>query len=111
MQYQLTVTIKETGEKQTFGPFDSKYDAFNFRGHGTRDERLIETKVGPFVTSKEDIEAELETLLKSHDWFYAFSDDHGVWRRGVNQWNAIREYESLTDRYQELVDKYSPVLT
>ena len=22
------------------------------------------------------------SLLKSHDWYYAMSDDHGVWRKG-----------------------------
>ena len=32
-------------------------------------------------------------LLKSHDWYYDYSDDHSVWKRGVasrDKINAIR---------------------
>ena len=25
---------------------------------------------------------EFETMLAKHDWYYNFSDDHGVWTRG-----------------------------
>lgn len=39
----------------------------------------------------------LESLLKSHDWFYEYSDDHRVWTKGHNQYqkilSAIRELE------------------
>jgi hypothetical protein len=32
---------------------------------------------------------ELETLCKSHDWFYDYSDDRGVYNRGFNQQQKI----------------------
>ena len=28
--------------------------------------------------------------LESHDWFYEYSDDNSVWRRGQEQLNEIR---------------------
>lgn len=29
-----------------------------------------------------EIWTDLEKRLKDHDWYYAFSDDHGVWQAG-----------------------------
>lgn len=28
---------------------------------------------------------EYKTALQHHDWFYQFSDDHGVWQRGERE--------------------------
>jgi hypothetical protein len=28
---------------------------------------------------------EFTTLVKNHDWYYNFSDDHGVWVRGERE--------------------------
>ena len=33
----------------------------------------------------------LDRLLARHDWFYEYSDDHSVWRRGQAQMDAINE--------------------
>ena len=33
----------------------------------------------------------LDRLLARHDWFYDYSDDHSVWRRGQAQLDAINE--------------------
>ena len=33
----------------------------------------------------------LDRLLARHDWFYEYSDDHSVWRRGQAQLDAINE--------------------
>ena len=33
---------------------------------------------------------ELENLLSNHDWFYMYSDDHRVWRKGTDQAGEIR---------------------
>ena len=33
----------------------------------------------------------LDSLLARHDWFYEYSDDHSVWRRGQAQLDAINE--------------------
>ena len=35
--------------------------------------------------------ATLYKMLSSHDWFYEYSDDHSVWRRGQAQQDAINE--------------------
>jgi hypothetical protein len=34
---------------------------------------------------------ELEQRLKSHDWWYEFSDDHRYWKRGGQEMDAIRK--------------------
>jgi len=33
----------------------------------------------------------LDRMLARHDWFYEYSDDHSVWRRGQAQLDAINE--------------------
>lgn len=32
----------------------------------------------------------LEKLLKTHDWYYNYSDDHSVWKRGTEARDEIR---------------------
>jgi len=27
--------------------------------------------------------------LDKHDWYYEYSDDHGVWNRGQSEWNRL----------------------
>lgn len=34
---------------------------------------------------------ELDAMLRQHDWFHDYSDDHSVWRRGVEQRKAIEQ--------------------
>ena len=34
--------------------------------------------------------AEFGKRLKSHDWYYGYSDDHGVWKRGRSQSAELR---------------------
>ena len=34
--------------------------------------------------------SELEQLMKSHDWFYEWSDDHGVRERGKQSFSIIK---------------------
>ena len=31
----------------------------------------------------------LESKLKSHDWYYHYSDDYSVFRRGERQWSEL----------------------
>jgi len=33
----------------------------------------------------------LEELLKSHDWFYQYSDDYSVYEQGKSAWYSITE--------------------
>ena len=34
---------------------------------------------------------QLKDLCAAHDWYYSFSDDQKVWKKGVAQINLIRE--------------------
>ena len=34
--------------------------------------------------------AEFGSKLKTHDWYYAYSDDHRVWRRGTEASGRLR---------------------
>ena len=49
-------------------------------------------------------EEEFLKLLKAHDWYYMYSDDHSVWRRGQNErdviMNAMRANPELGKIYQ-----------
>jgi|APGre2960657373_1045057.scaffolds.fasta_scaffold30176_2 hypothetical protein len=33
----------------------------------------------------------LDKMLSFHDWYFDYSDDHSVWRRGQAQLDAINE--------------------
>ena len=35
--------------------------------------------------------------IKSHDWYYGYSDDHRVWTRGRNQMQALRTAHAELD--------------
>jgi len=56
----------------------------------------------------------LESLLKSHDWYYQYSDDHSVWQRGRDQADEIRRQKDiccglgLDSIANELYNKYKP---
>jgi hypothetical protein len=58
----------------------------------------------------------LSQLLASHDWYYDYSDDHRVWRRGVAQRDAIlaeqqrvvRAGLATEEEVQRLVDQHRP---
>lgn len=32
-----------------------------------------------------------EKALRGHDWYFAYSDDYGVWRRGEKQLQGLRD--------------------
>ena len=54
----------------------------------------------------------LESLLKTHDWYYRYSDDHRVWSKGREQADEIQRQLSiccglgLDAIAQELYNKY-----
>lgn len=60
--------------------------------------------------------AKLEALLKSHDWYYEYSDDHYYWSRGWKQRQEISEVmkqlrvAGLDKEAKELYNKYAPEL-
>ena len=56
----------------------------------------------------------LEKSLKSHDWYYEYSDDHRVWRHGKEQREEIRRQMDIccglgfNEIAKKLYDKYCP---
>lgn len=57
--------------------------------------------------------SELEVRLKTHDWFYAFSDDHSVWVAGQTNASEMGRLMSIlkevdNPRISELIRKHAP---
>ena len=56
----------------------------------------------------------LEECLKTMDWYYDYSDDHGVWKRGRDKAEEIRQLRNiccglgLDHIAEELYKKYCP---
>lgn len=46
--------------------------------------------------------------LKSHDWFYEYSDDYSVWKRGCTQRGEILDMQQDLDLNYEIWNKYAP---
>lgn len=47
-------------------------------------------------------------MLKNHDWFYEYSDDHRMWVRGKDQRAAILEAKKDLDPDYILWNQYCP---
>ena len=58
----------------------------------------------------------LEKLLKSHEWYFDYSDDYSVWKKGMAQRDAINQEQkrlisnglATVEEVQELTQKYAP---
>ena len=58
----------------------------------------------------------LEKLLKSHDWYFDYSDDYSVWKKGMAERSAINQEQkrlvsnglASEEEVQELTKKYAP---
>jgi hypothetical protein len=58
----------------------------------------------------------LDQLLKSHDWYYDYSDDYSAWTRGRDERNAINQEQkrlistglATVEEVQKLTQKYAP---
>lgn len=56
---------------------------------------------------------ELEKMLKSHDWFYAFSDDPKVYMKGYESMDRIQKKMielGNTTEVKQLYTKYNKAL-
>jgi hypothetical protein len=62
----------------------------------------------------DEILVELESLLKSHDWYYEFNDDTDAWQKGnrnnLRIHNLLGTLESMGHRKigVKLYDQYCP---
>lgn len=50
--------------------------------------------------------AEYWDKLAAHDWYYAFSDDHRVWLRGISQEDELKSLAICVEGGQELYKAY-----
>ena len=54
----------------------------------------------------------LESLCQSHDWYYAYSDDHRAWTRGTRERDSIALHSALLreqghgDAVDKIIAKY-----
>lgn len=46
--------------------------------------------------------------LKSHDWYYDYSDDHSVWRRGQAAAGELRSMQKRVDPTGEIWNEHCP---
>lgn len=46
------------------------------------------------------------TELERHDWYYHFSDDHGVWCRGVAESNRLQEIAKESPEHTKLMNDF-----
>lgn len=44
--------------------------------------------------------------LESHDWFYAFSDDHRYWSSGVQNYKRLEKIAEESPAHQKLLKDY-----
>jgi hypothetical protein len=50
---------------------------------------------------------EFYKMLAGHDWYYQYSDDHGVWRRGQDRYDTIAMVAKESPEHQKLFEDYS----
>ena len=56
-----------------------------------------------------ELESRLEELLKDHDWYFIYSDDHRVFKRGWGERDEIISLvKSLGDKGKEIYNQYAP---
>ena len=41
-------------------------------------------------------------MLSGHDWYYDYSDDHGVWQRGKDASERLRRISENGQEYKDL---------
>lgn len=51
--------------------------------------------------------SEFYTELGYHDWYYEYSDDHGVWRRGREDYGRLVSIAKESPEHQKLFEDYS----
>lgn len=68
------------------------------------------------VNEAKDKWAEFEEMLQKHDWFYSMSDDPRSYKRGKNEWDAIKKMKEELEKedkdraryiYYKYIDDYA----
>lgn len=45
-------------------------------------------------------------MLASHDWYYEYSDDHSVWRRGSSAESTLRMHAAQSPEHKALYEDF-----
>jgi hypothetical protein len=51
--------------------------------------------------------AEFYNELERHDWFYQFSDDHGVWCAGERDCNRLKAIAETSPEHRKLMSDFA----
>lgn len=46
------------------------------------------------------------TVLCRHDWYFEFSDDFSVWKRGAESESQVKTIASQSDKHQQLFEAF-----
>ena len=49
-----------------------------------------------------------ENKLRSHDWFYDYSDDHRVWQQGRDAYQELIRFQQEFDKDYAVWNLYAP---
>lgn len=52
-------------------------------------------------------EEEFMTMLRNHDWYYMYSDDHSVWKRGQAESAAIMAAMRENTEFGKIYQNYT----
>lgn len=52
-----------------------------------------------------------EELLKAHDWYYQYSDDHSAWRRGQSSISRLRQMAKQSEEHLKMFREYNLKMT
>lgn len=81
----------------------AKIDAENAEAEKRNAERPA-----PVPKSPEYSIDDYKSLLARHDWFYDYSDDHGVWQQGSRERSTLYKYQEALDPDYKIWNEYAP---
>lgn len=58
------------------------------------------------MTTEQKTLSEFYNLCLRHDWFYSFSDDQSMWRRGQNQRDEINRVRKQGEEFEALFQEF-----
>ncbi len=45
----------------------------------------------PILKDRETVATQLRNVMSRHDWWYDYSDDHGVWTKGRDSYKVVSD--------------------
>ncbi len=50
---------------------------------------------------------EFYELLEKHDWYYMYSDEYRVWKKGEEEASTIQQIVKQSEEHRKLLEEYS----